>query len=267
MILADCHTHTAFSSDSDTPVEAQIDAAVAAGLDTICITDHTDPGFPDPTRFCVDPAPYLKTLSRMQDLYRGRIRSLAGMEVGLYLPAEKEVRDFLGNRDSFDFFIGSTHLVDGMDPWEAAFWQIHEGTSGYQLYFETQYENVCHFDGFDVCGHLDYISRYGRRENRPYDARAYRDLIDATLKVLIEKGLGLECNAAGMTGAPGNPNPEADILRRYRELGGEILTIGSDGHTTDRIAYRFHELTDYLTACGFRYYTVFEQHRPVFLPL
>lgn len=267
MILADCHNHTSFSGDSESPLENQIEAAIAAGLRVMCVTDHHDPGFPGAESFRLAVSAYLDALSRAQEKYRNQIRILKGIELGLLSSVSAEISAFLQERDSYDFIIGSTHLVDGLDPWETSFWQLYEGTTGYRRYFETLYENICRFDGFDVCGHLDYICRYGRRENRPYDLRAYWDLIDASLRKLIDKGIGLECNTAGMAGAPGNPNPEMAVLRHYRELGGEILTIGSDAHTPERIAFHFDCLPEFLKECGFRYYTVFERHKPTFYPL
>ena len=122
-------------------------------------------------------------------------------------------------------------------------------------------------DCFDSYGHLDYVVRYGPARNLNYSYEAYQDLIDPILKTLIEKGKGLECNTGGLRYGLGHPNPCEDILRRYRQLGGEILTIGSDAHSPEQVGYGFQTASRLLAACGFRYYTVFHRRKPEFLPL
>jgi histidinol-phosphatase (PHP family) len=85
--------------------------------------------------------------------------------------------------------------------------------------------------------------------------------------VLIEHGKGLECNTGGLRYGLSQPNPSRRILKRYRELGGEIITIGSDAHTPDYLGYGFQECRRFLLRCGFRYYTVFHGRKPEFIPL
>ena len=109
--------------------------------------------------------------------------------------------------------------------------------------------------------------RYGPNTNRFYSYTAYCDILDEILKVLITKGIGLECNTAGFKYGLGHPNPTEDILIRYRELGGEILTLGSDGHAPEHLAYDFNKIGTLLQNCGFRYYTIFQNRKPKFLKL
>lgn len=267
MILADSHTHTCFSFDSDTCPDAQADAAIAAGLQYLCITDHYDPGIGSEESSTPDLESYFRAIDGIQAAYAKKLRILRGIELGLSPEGEPFISDFLRFRPYFDFIIGSVHYVQGDDPGEHAFWQKWEGTTGYRAYYESTLDNVSRYHGYDVCGHLDYVSRYGKQEQRPYDIKAYLPLIDEILKVLIRKGIGLECNTAGIRSISGIPNPDMVILKRYRELGGEILTVGSDAHVPEHIGYQFDSLRDYLKACGFQYYTVFQKHKPLFYPL
>ena len=92
----------------------------------------------------------------------------------------------------------------------------------------------------------------------------YYDYIDTALRMLIEKGKGIEINTASLKYGLKYPNPCPDILKRYRELGGEIITIGADAHTPDKIGYAFDKAADVLRECGFSYYAVFKNRRPVF---
>ena len=99
----------------------------------------------------------------------------------------------------------------------------------------------------------------------PYAQHA--DQVDAILKLLIEKGKGIEINTGGYKAGLSEPNPCHDVLRRYRELGGEIITMGSDAHTTEYVAYRFADAREVLKECGFRYFTVFRERKAEFVPL
>ena len=116
-------------------------------------------------------------------------------------------------------------------------------------------------------GHIDYVVRYGPDKNTYYSYADYADVIDEILKQLIHNGKGIEVNTAGFKYGLGHPNPCEDILKRYRELGGEILTLGADAHQPEHIAYDFQRLPKLLQTCGFSYYTVFKNRKAQFIAL
>ena len=116
---------------------------------------------------------------------------------------------------------------------------------------------------FDVYGHIDYVVRYGPNKNQFYSYKKFSDIIDEILKKIISTGHGIEINTAGFKYRLGHPNPTEDIIKRYHELGGEIITIGSDGHKPEHLAYDFNKIPALLNSCGFDYYTVFEGRKPV----
>ena len=109
--------------------------------------------------------------------------------------------------------------------------------------------------------------RYGQNKNKFYSYDAYADVIDAILEKLIDMGKGIEINTGGFKYGLGHPNPCEDILKRYRALGGEIITIGSDAHEPKHVAYNFAKIPGILREAGFTHFTVFENRNPVFLPL
>ena len=113
-------------------------------------------------------------------------------------------------------------------------------------------------------GHLDYVVRYGPNKDADYSYAKYADLLDSILETLIEKGKGLELNTGGLRSGLRDVNPCAEVLKRYRELGGEILTVGSDSHSDSHISFEFEKACELLKECGFRYYTVFEKRSPEF---
>lgn len=270
MILADFHTHTHLSTDSDALPRLQVEAAIRAGMRYMCFTDHQDIDYPEvyegPGQFLVNMEQYQRELSPLVEEYRDRISLHLGIELGLQPHLTKEIPAFAASYP-FEFIIGSTHVVDNQDMYYPAYWEGRSKKEGILRYYETTLENIRLFDCFDCYGHLDYIIRYAPDKIEGYCFEDYQDVLDEILKALIEKGKGIECNTAGFKYGLGHPNPHEDVLRRYFELGGEILTIGSDGHAPEHIAYEFQKLPELLKNCGARYYTIFKNRKPEFLPL
>lgn len=270
-MLVDFHMHTNFSTDADrcsTP-ESMIEGAIKKGLKSICLTDHQDYDYPsrdDEKEFGLDYDAYFATLLPLKEKYKDSIEVLIGVEFGLQ-PHLESVYSHHASQYPFDFIIGSTHVFDGMDPYYIGYFADRTDEEGYRRAFEVILENTKNISAYDVAGHLDYVVRYGRAQAEEYSYSKFSDLIDEILKTLIERGKGIELNTAGFKYGLGFAHPHMDILKRYRELGGEILTIGADAHKPEHIAYAFSKVRDVLTACGFEYYTVFRQREPHFYHL
>ena len=266
-MLWDTHMHTFFSGDSEAAPELMVQAAIADQLPGICFTDHLDYDYPDqPDLFLLDLDAYYPFMKKLQQTYFGQLPILIGIELGLQPHlAEKHVQ--LLQQYAFDFVIGSSHVVHGYDPYYASFYEGKSEQEAYLEYFESILENINAFSDFDVYGHIDYVVRYGPNKNADYSYRKYAEIIDCILTRLIALSKGIEINTAGFKYGLGHPNPTEDILKRYRELGGEILTIGADGHKPEHIAYDFAKVPAILKDAGFRYYTVFHNRKPEFLPL
>lgn len=262
-MLWDTHMHTGYSGDSTAEPEDMINAAIQYGLDGICITDHMDYDYPnDPELFLFDVAAQQQELCLLKEKYRDSFPVLMGIELGLQPQAVEKNRDLLKTHD-FDFVIGSSHVVHGFDPYYKEYYVGKTEHEAYLEYFESILENIASFDDFDVYGHIDYVVRYGPNKNTEYSYRKYADVMDEIFIQLIQKGKGIELNTAGLKYGLGHPHPTEEALKRYRELGGEILTIGSDGHKPEHIAYDFKKVPGILMDAGFRYYTVFEKRNPV----
>ncbi len=274
MITADFHCHTSFSSDSDTAPELMVEQAIRLGLRYLCITDHFDYLFPTQYEetFVFDIAEYQKKLEELKERYCGQITLLTGIELGLrnepdICPACQEFYRTLVRDYPWDFLIGSTHILEYTDPYFPEYWQKHSIHDGMLAYFESILENTRSYDMFQVYGHLDYLVRYLPGDTKDYRYADYSDLIDEALKSLIYHGRGIELNTAGYKYGLPYAHPRTEILCRYRELGGELLTIGSDGHKPEHLAYDFKKASEVLTSLGFRYYTIFKNQKPEFLPL
>jgi histidinol-phosphatase (PHP family) len=240
---------------------------IRQGLTTMCFTEHMDFDYvADGLLFEVDTKKYLAEYRRCLESFGSQIELLFGIELGL-MPSVSDRLAVYTKQWDFDFIIGSSHTVRGADPYDASFFEGRSEEDCYRDYFLSILENLDVFSDIDVYGHLDYVVRYGPNKNKYYSYEKYSDILDAILKKLIEKGIGLEVNTAGFKYGLGMAHPHPDILKRYREFGGEILTVGSDGHAPEHLAYDFHKVKDLLTSCGFSYYTIFRNRKPVQIKL
>jgi histidinol-phosphatase (PHP family) len=260
--------HCYFSGDSEADPEEMIGAAQAAGLSGICFTDHLDYDFPSdpPDAFVPDLDAYDHTINALTEKYRDTFPVRHGIEIGIQPHLAEKLHRVIREHD-YDLVICSSHAIDGLDPYDRTFFVGREERESYLRYFSSVLENLEVFSDFDVYGHIDYVVRYGPNTNRFYSYEAYADVLDAILKKLIAMGKGIEINTGGFKYGLGHPNPTEDVLKRYRELGGEIITIGSDAHTPEHVAYDFGKVPGILREAGFRYYTIFEKRQPQFLPL
>lgn len=264
-MISDYHMHTVFSEDSEALPEEMIGQAIALGMKRICITDHMDIGFPK-DEFWLDTPAYVEKILELQEKYRGYIDVRLGVELGL----QKQYAQILANyvrRYPFDFVIGSMHLLHGKDPYEPETFAERTDESVFRDYFEATLENIQAFSDFHVLGHLDYVVRYGMEKAAEYSYAKFADIIDEILKTLIEKGCGLEVNTAGLKYGLGFCNPHPDVLKRYRKLGGEIITIGSDAHKPRHVGYEFAQAEALLRACGFAFRTEFVKNLPEFIKI
>ncbi len=284
-ITSDSHVHTAFSTDSKEPMEQMLMAAIENGFPSICFTDHMDYNFPviynkssdtEPPFFLDTDAYFIET-RRLIPLYP-QIKIRTGIELGLKEDAKDKCMELL-NLYKFDFVIGSTHLVDNTDPYYDIFWEGTDEKTAIQKFYEATLENAKSGVDFDVYGHIDYITRYTPymkklRSSNLFDEDYYisitnnfLDIIEAILKELINSGKGIELNTSGIKYGLHHPHPHEKILKLYKELGGEIITIGSDAHEARHLGFGFDGVPEILKTCGFKYYTEFTNRRPEMLPV
>lgn len=263
MITADVHTHSIFSSDSDEPLRCIVQAALDKGLKTICLTDHQDFDYPGSGDFALDVPAYREELFRVRAEFSGRIEVLFGAELGLLPYMPDTLREFAESAD-FDFIIGSAHQIDGYDPYYPEYFEKMGGRNGILRFFDEMLASVKAFDDFDVLGHLDYIVRYSPEKS--YDPLDYREVLDEILRQLKSKGKGLEINTKGIVSL-GYPHPHPFVLKRWKELGGEIVTVGSDTHSREHVGENFDKAEQALKAAGFEYYAIFRGRKPDFVKL
>ena len=263
---ADVHMHCGFSNDSETRPEDMVESAIAKGLSVICFTDHYDKDnldWGDEAIFDVES--YFQKMIALQEEYRDRIDIRIGAEIGMQPYLAEYYQNFMAQHP-FDFVIGSVHSVLEHDV-ALDFFQKHSDPEGYKIYFEEMLQDVQKIKSYDVLGHLDYIVRYSNQGSKGFNLNDYMDIIEEILKQVIAHGKGIEMNMSGLKDGLGAPHPQPEIIKRYRELGGEIITVGADGHIPEHIAYDYHLADDILKSCGFKYYTEFKGRKPVFVKI
>lgn len=267
---ADYHLHTAFSHDCATPLSAQCERAVAAGLREVAPTDHVewfyaddDPNDPAPGYF--RPAEYVDAIRCCRERFGSQITIRAGIEVGSpHLCASRLTA--LQAQCDFDFIIGSLHIVNGRAVTRPGYVQAHTEHELYAAYFE-ELTHLARDGDYDVIGHLDVCKRHGAMPFGPFAADRYAEAIRETLRAVIARGRGIEINCSGLRHACQETYPALQVLRWYREMGGEILTIGTDAHSSDQVGVGLEDGVLLAQAAGFRALTGFEGRTPYWVDL
>ena len=275
MIKADFHTHCNFSTDSTATPESMLDGAIKKGLTHLCLTDHMDLDYPGTSKehmlFEFDPNLYFKTLSPLRDRYAGRLNYSIGVEFGLR-PNRPDLNARMHSLLAtypFDFVLGSVHLLGEEDPYYEDYWQTHAVSPKEILrtYFNDMLASLKEYDNFDSLGHLDYLIRYipVSLGSKDYAYTEYKEVIDEILHLLIQKDKALEINTAGLVKGLSCFHPKTEIVSRYLELGGKLLTIGSDGHSPEMIAAEFKQTEEILGSLGVKGYYVYRDRKPEFM--
>lgn len=270
-VLSDYHLHSSFSGDSDAPMEAMIERAVSLGMKNMCFTEHMDIDYvyvkeEDTGMFDLNTDSYLFDLIKYKEKYADKINIYFGVELGLQSHLARDLSKYVKEYD-FDFVIGSSHLCNRKDPYFPYFYEGRPEEEAYREYFSSILDNLKVFQNFDVYGHLDYVVRYGPNRDKNYSYEKYKDVLDSILQKLIDMEKGIEVNTGGVSYGLKELNPCTGVLKRYRELGGEIIAIGSDAHSPDRILKDFDRAADILKTCGYKYYTIFAKRMPEFVRL
>ena len=275
MVLFDNHNHSQFSFDGQrTSVEASARAALSAGLGGICFSDHCDHYVPPMKASFEDLKPeYFNVaeqqaeIGRVQDLLGEGVKILKGIEIGMYEECHEQIRDVLDS-NSFDQVLASVHYIEQTDPYYGGYYGGKDWKQAYGGYLETIYKEMTWLGDFDIMGHYDYIVRYASYPVTSIRYRDFSDIFDEMFRYLIHEGKALEINTNSYEGHRGRiVELDHDVLLRYREMGGEIISLGSDSHEPSRVGHSFPHFAALLRSLGFRWTAHYEKRRLVQLPL
>ncbi len=265
MIRADYHMHTHHSGDSEADMHKMLDRCISLGFTNMSFTEHYDPDYVyqydcTPGLFELNTSAYRE---EFESLFTDALQVNFGVELGVQPHIVDQLSNYV-NQNPFDFVIASSHLCHRKDPYYSEFFEGRSTIDAYREYFQSIDEMVHSFQDFNVYGHLDYVIRYSTDKDNHYQISDYIDYIDSILSTLIQNGKGIEINTGGLRNGLKSTNPCSDIIRRYRELGGEIITVGSDAHKPEDVGYQFDIAEQILIDSGFRYYTTFRSRVPSF---
>jgi len=273
--LFDTHNHCQFSFDGKrTTVEASAASALAKGLGGIAFTDHCDifvscmPGTEDSAVAQDFDIPGQQAeIDRVQSMFGDSLKILKGIEFGININCRQELSDILKSH-SFDQVIASVHYLDNSDPYYGGYFIGKDCKKAYGTYLETIYTEAVALKDFDIIGHYDYVARYAPYPQDGILYREFSDIFDTLFHYLIENGKGLEINTKSCTGGHGRKTfLDRDVLLRYRQMGGEIITLGSDSHDAANVAEDFEAHAALLRSLGFRWTSHYEKRQLVQLPL
>ena len=262
MIRQDYHMHTNYSIDSNAPMETMIQSAVKKGFTEIAFTDHIDFTY----GISINYTEYINQLNKLKDKYKKQIKIVLGVEFGLSVNSAKESAEFV-RKFPFDFVIGSSHDIMGSDLWNKSFFRGKNKETAYTLYFEEIINNIKTQPNFCVYGHLDFIIRYAPYDDNSLHYRDYADYIDTIFKLLIENGKGIEINSSGFRYQLNTTHPRTEIIERYLELGGKIITVGSDAHSPEYVGAEFDYVETMLKELGVKRICQFREMKPVFIAI
>lgn len=258
--MFDYHMHSTVSFDGHDPAEKMVRAAVDMGLKEICFTDHIDYETIEPKRGMVfDTEAYNAAYDH---LTAPGLKIRKGMEFGLKLGNQADLKRDLQRRQ-FDFVLGSIHFVEELDVYEESYWAGKTAEEATRRFLETTYQCVKAHEDFDVLAHLTFLSKCRANPTKePICLKDWQETGDEILKELARKGKGLEMNTSGVDRC-GDFIPGADFFRRFKELGGEIVTIGSDAHNAARVGQYSGRACEILKEI-FGYVCTFEDRKPIF---
>ena len=258
--MFDYHMHSWVSFDSKEDPMNIIKAAERMGLKENCFTDHTDYFVNvDKQTWVFDQKVYSDNYDH---LTHPTIKIRRGMEFGLK-PYNADQLAIDAKKRNYDFILGSVHFVNEVDVYEPSYWQTVTVPEAEIAYLEETLKCVQHHDGYDVLSHLTYLSKCrGHHTHKPIDLNQHRDIVEEIFKTIISKGKGIEVNTSGMDRC-GDYLPGMDYVRLYKELGGEIITIGSDAHTADRVGQYSHQVAALLKDI-MGHVCTFEERKPIF---
>lgn len=281
IMKADYHVHTVFSDDSDYLMEQVVQDAIERGLDEVCFTDHVDygvkndwgdgekikyrKGMPGELEnmpvLNVNYPLYYVAYQKVRKLYGDKISIKLGMEFGMQAHTIERYQKLFAQYP-FDFIILSVHEIEDQELWTQEFQKNRAQQEYNECYYEELLYLVQHYHDYSVLGHMDLIVRYDKAGRYPFEK--LKPIITEILKCVIADGKGIEVNTSNHRYGLTDLTPSREILKLYHELGGRVLTIGSDSHKPEHLGAFIDETRQELKMLGFKEFCTFDKMKPVY---
>lgn len=273
-MFVDYHVHTEFSDDSTYPMAQVVKDAITMKMNEICFTDHVDYGIKEdwdcghPIKYRgkeplanVDYPAYIAQIRELQYLYKMQIDIKMGMEFGIQTHTIPQYQA-LFQKYPFDFIILSIHQVEDKEFWTQEFQKGKSQEEYNRRYYEEMLNVIKEYQNYSVLGHMDLITRYDKEGVYPFEKM--EPIISEILKIVIENGKGIELNTSYHRYGLKDSTPSVKILKRYKELGGNIITIGSDSHNLKHLGAYIEEAKSLLKSLGFCYFCTYDKMKPIY---
>lgn len=255
LIRFDSHTHSRFSFDGDPSADpaALCEAAMARSITHLALTDHYEVGNdPEGLNMPYDAAAAKEAVLAAKEAFAGKIVLSYGIEAGQINQYPDLALRFLSEH-RFETVIGSVHNLRGKP--DFYFWdmrniseqEFHE----HWIAYLKEIREILAIGGFDILAHLTYPVRYLRKAGKRFDLSFDRPLLEEILGTVIDQGILLEVNSSGFRQGIDSPLPDRRILSLYREMGGRLISVGSDAHNPAHIGSDFFKTEAFLLSIGF----------------
>lgn len=264
--MYDYHAHCSFSPDSKSTMMDMVLAAADKGLKEIAITDHYDPDYRDPTwPTNLDFKNYHKEMEYIQAVLNDRIRLIKGVEIGLQHGSTIDKCRAVAAAYDYDFILASFHCAEGYELSQGGYFDVRSMEEIFPSFYRYVFDCLKEYKDYSVLGHINVIDRYSHYVPEPYH---FMDIVEEILKLIINDGKGIEINTSSFRYNMGDhTTPTDEILRLYKKLGGEIITVGSDAHSPNYVGSGLQWGYEKLRSLGFRYFTTFDKLIPSFVKL
>jgi len=266
MVWADCHCHSQYSADGENTIDTLCKKAVQKRFSVCAVTDHCEINAYETGDYRKLIQKSCREVRKKKEQYADKLELLTGVELGQPMHDLECTKNLLASA-SFDFVLGSLHNVRGQPDF---YFLKYESVDIYALlkqYFDELCEMIA-WGGFDSLAHMTYPLRYivGDR-GIPVEMRKLWPWIEEALKLLVEKGLALEINTSGLRQKIGVTLPDVSILKKFHELGGELVTIGSDAHRAIDFGKGIREGYELARSAGFHKLVYFRERKPQEIPI
>lgn len=263
-LISDSHVHSDSSRDANDPVMMMCESAARLGFYSLTITDHCECNVYRSESYDRSVRQSYFETRKASAVFNSRLHVYAGVELGQAMQDQEAAEDVL-NACDFDFTLASVHNVKNLPDFFDVDYSKVDMDDILNRYFDELMETI-EWGKFDSLAHLTYPWRYmdGKRKA---PAHTYSDRIDMVLKALIAKHKALEVNTSGLRQKIGKTLPDLPILARYRELGGKLITIGSDAHRWADVGGGIEQGLSLLCSAGFHHFTIYQHHEPKMLPI
>ncbi|WP_343008796.1 histidinol-phosphatase HisJ family protein [Clostridium celatum] len=260
MYLVDYHMHSNNSFDSKETVASVCEAAIVKGIKEICFTEHFSVKEGLKSHGFLNLKKYSDEIAECRRRFKDELIIRVGLEICEPHENEEELNAIIENLP-LDFVLGSIHNIN-FNTGLITYMSQNDKHESYRRYFE-EVNKVCTSPYIDIVAHLDLMKRYAFNTHGRYEFNEYKELIEDVLKNIIKSGKGIEVNTSTLRSIVNETMPGEDILRLYYDLGGRIITVGSDAHKCEDVGAGIEESISMLKAIGFNEIYTFENRQAI----